>query len=853
MEDQWKFFIKYVDDHFSQWKDWSMPRTYVTPPIYNYQKKHVPLPGASNYDPGCYGNMKSHYTQSVEEHIVSIFVRFGDYSHQPMFVFTNFEFKKLVVGINKLTDNNILQLHPQQNEYQKETDLIIVHRKYGIILVEIKSNIKDYEEAQNQLNVTESLLYDDEHLSEYFQLDHQLKFYVVAKVIACPCQNESDIREEWCKPGFVNLCKNHIDTFENFSRWWDNNIMHSFVKWWKCCITHGVQINKHCESIYSDLVPKLLCNPKTQCSNGTFNRDFMHINISKKTIQEDLHSQRLLKKQKEEKTDIEKAQSKIEKVELEINKIKVEIKEAELQIQFKPLFCNINSHIQNVIVHIKKAKLMMENAKATTCTIQRVIPTEDLETSVLQDVWKYITPDQHKVWNNENRKQIIFGPYGSGKTILIQCKAADLALSGKNVLVIVPTDHLMTKYKVFFDKHVRAKNKSQEVYVKIIIIKEEITVPDLEHEKRNVTKKWKNEWNSVGGKIMLLSLKIFSKDFWLYKKLAKTSHIFIDEFLWLPLELQSPEYDLKNFLMNFLVFHIIHRKKKYNYVWIAPHLYIVLTVLLRPQSAHKDLVVFALSTSVDRHMPITMLGTTMRTTKQIHDFMIQKEWDDFCKYEFSDKRLHFLFKFYDKIFKSVLCNSHGHHITGPQVRIVKLNCGITNPHGKNMLDVFLHHCAEAIGIEVNRLLTVCKMKLQDIAIMIDAFPSQYKHVKETLLEKLNPQRPNPHVNYNKYCSFDQQQEIDSNAVVICNCDHIASLEWPVVIHVKCFYHWNSSNERTFIEGYSNMIASRCTMQYIIICSEVTKVAWPHSKSLQNFNLWCGSNFETRAFYEYKRI
>ena len=114
-------------------------------------------------------------------------------------------------------------------------------------------------------------------------------------MIACPCQNESEINEQWKKPRYINLCKNHIDTYENFQRWWLNNI--SMVTCTTSLYCNEVRINhgEYLESVYSELVPKLLCNPKIQDSSTsgkvlTHKRDFMHI-IDRKTIQEVLLNQ----------------------------------------------------------------------------------------------------------------------------------------------------------------------------------------------------------------------------------------------------------------------------------------------------------------------------------------------------------------------------------------------------------------------------------------------------------------------------------------------------------------------------------------------------------------------------------
>ena len=69
-----------------------------------------------------------------------------------------------------------------------------------------------------------------------------------------------------------------------------------------------------------------------------------------------------------------------------------------------------------------------------------------------------MTPEQSEVWSK--KKQIICGPYGSGKTVLIQCKAANLALAGENILIILPF-HLIMEYKKFF-----------EIYAPSVIVQE---------------------------------------------------------------------------------------------------------------------------------------------------------------------------------------------------------------------------------------------------------------------------------------------------------------------------------------------------------------------------------------------
>ena len=76
--------------------------------------------------------------------------------------------------------------------------------------------------------------------------------------------------------------------------------------------------------------------------------------------------------------------------------------------------------------------------------------------------------------------------------------------------------------------------------------------------------------------------------------------------------------------------------------------------------------------------------------------------------------------------------------------------------------------------------------------------------------------------------------------MICDSCDIASEEWPVVIHVKYFYDYNDRLQTkgklgylTYFESFHNMIASRCTVQHIIICCKGEEDAWPHDKSIQN--------------------
>ena len=753
---QLKSFITYVDQYFPRWKD---RHTYVTPPIYIYEAKYVPSQGASNYDPECHGRMTSrHYTDSVEEHVLNAFVRFGDYSHQPMFIFPNFKFKGLVKKINKLQQKRI-----DLTEYQQETDLIIVHREYGIILVEVKSNLKDYDtykKARNQLINVENLLYDDKHLSQYFLLDSWPKHSLFKKVIASPCQNEWELSRECHEPEYINLNKNHTDNYKNFSQWWDANIAkYRFLQWW-------LFSRSAYESTYYNLVPKLLCK-----------QEFMYWNMSLKEIKDSLGLQITLEKQ--------------------------QIKE----------------------------KVIVE------------------EGSVLHSVWKHMTSEQYEVWIKE--RQVIYGPYGSGKTVLIQCKAADLALSGQNVFILLPTHQLVTSYKIFFDRL-----NSTSKYAPITV--EEKTEIDSDEEEKHLTiqKQIKN-WHKCSGKIMLVSLIKFNKNICLYEEFIKISHIFVDELLWLPFEPPPQNLEFS------YIFTMICKQLKQNtyHVWITPHLYYFLTYLLHLKGVYDDVYL----PRFDNY--VTKLTTTFRTTKGIHDFIIQKEWQDLCKYvdrEFKafqggkplNWSLNKFFNNYSDIFQTVLCNSHGHHVTGPPVRIFNFDYDATIQPDEIMLNKFINFSAKVIASEVDRHCGVLNFKHEDIAVIVDTCVKDHIRIKAELLN-------HPKLKGYKLRSLDLVSMEKSDIVVICNSDDIASFEWPVVIHIKylydCNYRFGLLGHLTYFESYHHMIASRCTIQYIIIeCKHKEDAyAWPHNKSLQKFKLWRqqneGKKLEAETFHEYSKL
>ena len=205
----------FVDDNFPYWKDSDKPRTYVTPPVFFFKDDYIPTKGASNYIPELYDDMDPHHhTASVEEHVLNVFIRFGDYTNQPMFILPNFKIKAVIALINKqhLIPGN--QKNSEKNDY--ETDLIIVHRRFGIILVEVKSSIKPehYNKAKKQLEDREKKLISKNYIRCN---DPEQQKCFITKVIAFPCHYLEQLKDK--NSEYIHLCKDHVKSFDNFKTW----------------------------------------------------------------------------------------------------------------------------------------------------------------------------------------------------------------------------------------------------------------------------------------------------------------------------------------------------------------------------------------------------------------------------------------------------------------------------------------------------------------------------------------------------------------------------------------------------------------------------------------------------------
>lgn len=372
-------------------------------------------------------------------------------------------------------------------------------------------------------------------------------------------------------------------------------------------------------------------------------------------------------------------------------------------------------------------------------------------------------------------------------------------------------------------------------------------------------------WYTADGIIALVSLKTFSENISHYKKLAELSHIFLDELLWLPHYSPCNDFQIPSG-GNYMTFEVIKFLKSLEnnlerYLWIAPHLYVILTCSI----SHYDIgeVLHFERFVRESSLHKTMLTSTMRMTKQVHDFIVQKEWQDF-EYKLAENKFFSVLSICcgDNItFSSVLCSSHGHHISGPPVRIFNVNCSVTNPLDEEVFEKFLSVSVQVTLSEVERHYKV-NIKPKHMAVIVDTCTTNHIRIKHELLHRLSLMLENNKEERYEFSSLgDRKFEEHDNIVAVCNSDDIASFEWSVVIHIKYIYDHNyrfgySSKTLTYFDSYHNMIASRCTVQYIIICCKDAEDAWPHTKSFQNFKLWCKDNNkrpDTTAYQEYLKL
>ena len=142
---------------------------------------------------------------------------FGGKTKQPMFVLTKFKFKDFT---EQVLQKILPADHPTLVKFQHlqgELDFVIVHRRIGVILIEVKAMSEfikqEYRRAKKQLNNGEEIIQ---------ALLHGIEINVpVYKVIALP--NVSDRGR--VTSGFINLRTFNVGSYEDFQCWWTTNFV----------------------------------------------------------------------------------------------------------------------------------------------------------------------------------------------------------------------------------------------------------------------------------------------------------------------------------------------------------------------------------------------------------------------------------------------------------------------------------------------------------------------------------------------------------------------------------------------------------------------------------------------------
>ena len=207
------------------WPDWKTNvRTYMFPPVFHccYISPTGEASGAVKLTKAEIDSMKGDF---AELQIFRLLEKFGQETNQPMFVFSRFKFKEF---IEKVLPND----HPLfaslktcfvKEEVKEEIDFVVLHRRIGVILIEVKANEEfrspRYQDAKKKLKVVE------EFVGVF--LEAKGIDIPVYKVVAMP-----DVSDEGrSSDGYINLRKIHLEMDDKgnvkdllpFEGWWKQN------------------------------------------------------------------------------------------------------------------------------------------------------------------------------------------------------------------------------------------------------------------------------------------------------------------------------------------------------------------------------------------------------------------------------------------------------------------------------------------------------------------------------------------------------------------------------------------------------------------------------------------------------
>ena len=636
-----------------RWPDWKKnDRTYMSPPFFRcrYISPTGDASGAVELTKTEEGYMRGDF---AELQIFQCLERFGQETNQPMFVLSQFKYRKFIKEFFPKDCPLVASLKNLlvENEDKGEVDFVVLHRRIGVILIEVKGNTEfnsdRYDEARKQLEFAEKFV------RVFLESKGMNEVDFVHKVVAMP--NVSD--EGRSSEGFINLRKIHLEMDG------EGNVISllPFARWWKGKFTER-SLGEHEEKFLS--VISLFVGHRAT------------VNASARILGE-------------------------------------------------------------VFKTIDKQKFLQQSYNKTTNEKPVVVRLE--KKSILARQFVFLNEEQLAVWRGEE-KQLICGPAGTGKTILIQHKALECVKRNEKVVIFVPTI-LGKLYKEFFSSngilflHFNYKRDSQNF--------KQNSLKDCSFE---FFKKFLRKGKPCDEKLLIVTvhqqpLFLSSVDSVVKEgERVDDFHIFVDEFQSFP--------DARSLAD----FFICHQSSSF-YQWIAYD--------VRQQLGHEensfpiafDWVIFYLcGTKKFPHAP--SLTTVMRCTSQIFSTLkyLYKPICDFCNLE----QRKFVKKYWDNEMKL------GHHVDGPKICNIPFRTFVSDEERS----IFY---MKIINDEINAWAKVDDTVYYNrVAILVK---------KQVWYRRLSSYLEKEGI---KHCRIGDYKD-NKDAVVLDLKRHAQSYEWPVVI------------------------------------------------------------------------
>ena len=650
-------FEKCCEEYLTRrWRDWKTEdRTYMFPPVFRfrYTSPTGDAAGAVELNEAERGYMRGDY---AELKIFRLLETFGREKYQPMFVFSQFKYKEFI----EETKEAMQDMHPLfasledrfvGEKVKGEIDFVVLHRRIGVILIEVKANeefksSRD-EEAKKQLKVAEDFV-------RVF-LEAKGINIPVYKVVAMPSVPDEGNSSD----GNINLRKIHLGMDDK------GNVQDllPFEQWWGQKFTNGA-FEEHEEKFLSLISVFVGQRVTVSATAQILGRVFQTIDGQSFLLQ----SYRKIKKSKgRESTEVGRP--------------------------------------------------------------------EKEDASILARQFVFLNEEQLAIWRGE-KKQLIHGVAGSGKTILIQHKALECVKRNEKVVIFVPTI-LGKLYKEFFSSngilflHFNFKRDSQKL--------KQNSLPDCSSE---FFKKFLRKGKPCDEKLLIVTvhqqpLFLSSVDSVVKEgERVDDFHIFVDEFQSFPDAISLAD------------FVICHQSPSF-YQWIAYD--------VRQRLAHEDrglgfraLIFYLCETKKFPHAP--SLTTVVRCTSQIFS-KLKDYYKPFHCSENPEQK-----KFAEKYWNNEM--KLGHHVDGPEI------CSI--PHDNIVSD------------EERSILKVINDEINAWAKVDDTV--YYNRVAILVTEEVGYRRLSSYLEKAgiKHCRVGDYKD-NKDAVVLDLKRHVQSYEWLVVI------------------------------------------------------------------------